>query len=93
MSDIVAFSLALGTGGLLGAFFFGGLWWTIRKGLTSDHSALWFLGSTLLRTTVAVAGFYFIGSGDWRKMMLCLGGFFVARLVVTRLTKEETHAP
>ncbi len=93
MNDIVAFSLAFGAGGLLGAIFFGGLWWTVQKGLTSNHPALWFLGSTLLRTGVAVAGFYFIGSSDWRKMVICLLGFFVARIVVTQMTKERTHAP
>ena len=37
-------------GALLGAFFFGGLWWTVQKGVTSEQPALWFLGSLLLRT-------------------------------------------
>ena len=34
---------------VLGAIFFGGLWWTVRKGLSSQQPALWFLGSMLLR--------------------------------------------
>jgi len=93
MNDIIVFPVVLMAGALLGATFFGGLWWTVQKGLSSNHPALWFFGSTLLRTTVVVAGFYFIGRGDWRKMVLCLVGFLVARVVVTLLTKRGTHAP
>ena len=36
MSDILALTLALLAGVLLGAFFFGGLWWTVQKGVTSE---------------------------------------------------------
>jgi len=41
---------------LLGAMFFGGLWWTIRRGLSSQHPALWFFSSLLLRTAIVLAG-------------------------------------
>ena len=50
MSDFLPLALALVTGFVLGAFFFGGLWWTVHKGVTSETPALWFLGSLLLRT-------------------------------------------
>ena len=43
---------------VLGAVFFGGLWWTVRKGVASPRPALWFVGSMLLRTGVVLAGFY-----------------------------------
>jgi len=96
MSDIASYSLVSLAGALLGTVFFGGLWWTVRKGLTSNNPALWFFGSTLLRTTFVLVGFYFVSSGDWRKLLLCLLGFFIARVAVTRFTrvpKEEIHAP
>ncbi len=83
-------------GATLGAFFFGGLWWTVQKGLTSNHPALWFFGSTLLRTGLVLVGFFFISAGDWQKLLACLFGFFIARIVVTRLTRISTkgrHAP
>ena len=60
MSDILALALAFVAGTLLGAFFFGGLWWTVQKGMTSEAPALWFLGSLLLRTGLILAGFYFV---------------------------------
>jgi F1F0 ATPase subunit 2 len=96
MNDVAALLVALMAGLLLGAFFFGGLWWTVQRGLTSNHPALWFFGSTLLRTGFVLAGFYFISHGDWQKLLACLLGFFIARIVVTRLDltpKEGIHAP
>ncbi len=55
MSDSLALALAFLAGALLGVFFFGGLWWSVQKGVVSDRPALWFLGSLLLRTSVILA--------------------------------------
>ena len=103
MNDTLSLALAFVTGVLLGAIFFAGLWWTIRKSLSSAQPALWFLGSLLLRTGIALAGFYFIARGRWERLLVCLLGFVMARLVVTRLTRTAekptyfaqaaTHAP
>jgi len=96
MNNIFALPVSLVAGVFLGLFFFGGLWWTVQKGLTSRQPALWFLGSTLLRTGVAVASFYFVSHGDWQRLLSCLLGFFIARMAVTRMTRpapEGIHAP
>ena len=96
MTDVTAMSVSLLIGVLLGVCFFGGLWWTVQKGLTSSRPALWFFGSTLLRTAFALAGFYFVGCGEWRRLLVCLLGFLIGRVLVTRLTRpkpEEIHAP
>ena len=83
-------------GVLLGAVFFGGLWWTVRKGLSSKHPALWFLGSLLLRTSITVTGFCFVASGHWERLLVCLLGFIMARHIVARLTQssadDQTHS-
>ena len=71
--------LALVAGVLLGAVFFGGLWWTVRKGVSSKRPALWFFGSLLLRMSIALAGFYFVSGGHWERLLVCLLGFVVAR--------------
>ncbi len=93
MRDLLSLAVALLAGTTLGSFFFGGLWWTVQKGLASNHPAFWFFGSSLLRTGVVVAGFYFISSGDWRKLLICLLGFFIARIFVTRFTRRATGGP
>ena len=84
MSETLSLVLALATGLVLGAIFFGGLWWTIQKGMTSESSALWFCGSWLLRTGLVVAGFLLIARGHWERLPACLLGFVVARLIVMR---------
>ena len=104
MNDPLPLLLAGAAGLVLGAIFFGGLWWTVRKGLSSRQPALWFFGSMLLRMGIALAGFYFVGRGDWRRLLACLLGFVIARFVVTWLTRtpaedhssrtpEASHAP
>jgi F1F0 ATPase subunit 2 len=77
---------ALVTGLILGVFFYGGLWWTVGKGLFSPNAALWFIASLLIRTLATVAGFYFISAGSWQKLLTCLVGFLLTRFVVLRFS-------
>jgi F1F0 ATPase subunit 2 len=87
MNETLTLTLAGLAGAALGAVFFGGLWWTVRKGISSGHPALWFLGSGLLRMGIVVAGFYLVGGGQWPRLGSALAGFIVARLVVLWLTR------
>jgi F1F0 ATPase subunit 2 len=87
MNESLSLAPALAVGVLLGAVFFGGLWWTLRLGLASQRPALWFLGSLLARMSVALTGFYLVGRENWERWLLCLVGFIAARFVVQR------HAP
>ena len=89
MSEMEFVLPALAAGLLLGVFFFGGLWWTVIKGLSSAAPALWFLSSLLLRTGVTMAGFYFAGRDHWARWIGCLAGFIVARMVVKALTRVK----
>ena len=83
--------LAWAAGGGLGVIFFGGLWWTVRKGVSSERPAFWFFGSLLLRMGIVLGGFYFIGRGDWQRIIVCLLGFIIARIIVMRLTRTPTE--
>ena len=104
MNEPLTLTLSLVAGLLLGAIFFGGLWWTVRKGVSSKQPALWFFGSLLLRMSIALAGFYIVSGGRWKRLVVCLLGFVLARLIVTWLTRpsggnqtrpaqEARHAP
>ncbi len=86
-------ALAAGTGLILGAFFFGGLWWTVRIGVSSERVVLWFSVSLLLRTSIVLTGFYLVAGGRWDRMLICLLGFVVARVVVTWLTRPPDATP
>jgi len=104
MNETLTLALAWVAGVAIGAVFFGGLWWTVRRGVSSKQPAYWFFVSLLLRMSFAVAGFYFVGRGNWKRLLFCLLGFVMARLVVTLLTRparenhnhpveEASHAP
>lgn len=98
MSELMQLTLALLAGMLLGAMYFGGLWWTVRKGLASPRPAQWFIFSLLLRLGLTLSGFYLVAGNDWKKLLACLLGFIIARIIVIRLTempiaKETNHAP
>lgn len=100
MNDPLLILLSAIAGLVLGALFFGGLWWTVRRALASPSPALWFFSSLLIRMGIALAGLYYVGKDDWKRMTACVVGFMVARLAITWLTrsscglgKEESHAP
>lgn len=94
MNDPLSLVAALVGGIILGAIFFGGLWWTVREGLSSKRVALWFLGSLLLRMSVALTGFYVVSGTHWDRLLLCLLGFIIARRVIRWQTRPsgEIHS-
>jgi len=104
MNDAPPLLLAGAAGFVLGAMFFGGLWWTVRHGIFSKHAGLWFAASLLLRVVMVLSGLYLVGGRDWRRLAICLLGFALARLLMTSLTRppsprqppraaEVNHAP
>jgi F1F0 ATPase subunit 2 len=88
MNSTLVLVLALLGGVLLGVLFFGGLWWTVRRGLHSPTPALWFSASSLIRTAVALLGLYVISHGERRRLLACLIGFFLARVVVMHVSRK-----
>jgi F1F0 ATPase subunit 2 len=91
MNEMANLTLALLAGCLLGAMFFGGLWWTVRRAMSAKHPAFWLFGSVMLRMSATLAGFYFVGRGDWERLMVCLGGFLLARLFVIKATPPRQN--
>jgi len=91
MNEILSVIPALMTGVLLGAMFFGGLWWTVRRGVLSTRPGCWFFTSLLLRTGITLVGFYAVSDGHWKRLLVCLFGFTLARVIVTRLTRLAEH--
>lgn len=88
MSEISNLVLSFIVGLLLGVLFFGGLWFTVKKLTTSTIPALLVLSSFVFRISIVLIGFYFIGLSDWKKLIVCLIGFIVARFVVIYYTKS-----
>ncbi len=88
MSDTTSLALAALAGVVLGVIFFGGLWWTVGRAVASPQPFLWFSGSLLLRTGIALGGLYLVGGGRWERLVMCLLGFVAARAIVTWLSRR-----
>lgn len=91
MNNALSLILAALGGAVGGAFFFGGLWWTIRRGLPSENPALWFLGSLLLRTAVVAGGFLWIAQRDWARALACLLGFWSMRAIMQVVSRQPSN--
>lgn len=85
MNDIPALAASFACGGALGAIFYGGLWWTVRRALSSRHAALWFSSSMVARTAAVLLGFFALSHHGWKRPVLCLLGFVASRLVASMI--------
>ena len=88
MSEFGVIAWALAVGMFLGILFFGGLWWTVHRGLTAANPAIWFGLSALLRMAIILAALYYIARSGWPSLLVCLCGLLIARVIVARLTRK-----
>ena len=88
MNEALYMVLAFAGGLVLGTLFFGGLWLTMKKIITSKMSGLLFSGSFLIRAGITMIGFYYISMGHWQRLLICVFGYVVARFLVMRITKQ-----
>ncbi|MBM4070176.1 MAG: ATP synthase subunit I [Planctomycetes bacterium] len=93
MSEGLPLILAGVAGLLLGLFYFGGLWLTIRWLPATRCPALLTLGSLVGRMAVTLAGFYAIMAGRWERLLACLAGFVLMRFVVLACLRPEDAPP
>jgi len=95
MNEFSVMAVPLLAGLMLGVLFFGGLWLTVSRGMASRQPALWFFGSQVLRMGVTLLGFYLVAREDWRRWLLCVLGFVLARLIVQSLARspQVSNAP
>lgn len=91
--DIVWLVSAFVVGLALAGVHFAGLWWTIRRLPTAKRPALVMLASYVVRVAVTVAGFILIMGGQWPRLVACLVGFVLGRLVLTRVWGPDHTRP
>ena len=89
MNEVISLLPALFAGIILGIIFFGGLLLTVRMGLSSKRPTLIFMGSMIIRMAIVVIGFYYVGGDSWQRILVCLGGFLIARIAITQITKRN----
>ena len=94
MNETVKILAIFIAGFLLGILFFGGLWWTTKKGLQTKSPTFWFFGSLIIRLGIITTAFYYISLNHWERALICLVGFIVARGIImygTRLPQNNQN--
>jgi len=89
MSPFLPMALAWLAGLGLGLFYFGGLWLTVQWLPSLKSPMPLVLASFAGRTTVVVVGFYFVMDGRWERMLACLAGFVMLRLILVSRMRTE----
>jgi F1F0 ATPase subunit 2 len=95
MNETLNITLVFIVGLALGVLFFGGLWFTVKKAMTAKIPAVWIFASFFFRISITLIGFYFVSSGNWKRFLVCVAGFIVARTFVIHFTKSivENQVP
>lgn len=83
-------SVSILVGIILGAFFYGGLWLTVRRLVVTRHPIAVTLGSLLVRMAVVLCGLLLVARGRWQNVLACLVGLTVGRVAVSRFSRNGT---
>lgn len=89
MNVFLSTFLCAGAGIVIGIFFYGGLWLTVRALITSRHPVLLSLASFWTRTVIALAGILLAAQGRWQGAVACLAGFALGRGAVSLLLNRR----
>ena len=81
MNETMGMILAMATGLALGIFFYGGLYYTVKIGLTARIPGLVFAGSFVFRTAITLAGFMLVSQGKPLRLLAVFSGFLIFRLI------------
>jgi len=77
---IIAFLIGVA----LGAFYLTVLWHTVHRLPASQNAAALLIGSYVVRMGLVLAGFYLVMDGRWERLVSCMAGFVIARLILLR---------
>jgi F1F0 ATPase subunit 2 len=89
MNYVLHILLAFVSGFTLGAFFFTGLWLTVKIMVASKTPALLMMVSFFIRTGITLLGFYYVSYNKPGLLVICVTGFILARIVNKRLTRSK----
>ena len=88
MTDWPLYLISFIAGIALGIVFFGGLWLTVRKAMSSNRPAIWFVASLLIRSALVISGLYWATGQQWQRLLVSLSGFILSRFLVLYVTKR-----
>ena len=87
----ISHAAAILTGLLVGAAYFGGLWWTVDRMPTARNPLAFYLSSLAMRSALALFVFYLVlTSYGVARLMLVLAAFLVIRIVMVAILGRTT---
>jgi len=82
MNEIMTIISCFVSGILLGIFYFGGLYLTLKHLYNSSQAALLTVSSFMVRSAVCLVGFYLISGKGLEALIFCLAGFVLSKLTL-----------
>lgn len=93
-SNVTQAAVGLLAGSALGAFFYAGLWWTVRALPRSRHPAALALASFFARALVVAVGFVALVAGEgWPRALWGSIAFVATRFAFVRWLGPRRVAP
>ncbi|HUV39001.1 MAG TPA: ATP synthase subunit I [Planctomycetota bacterium] len=74
---------ALAAGVVLGLFYFGGLWWTVRRVMKSPRPHVLILASFVIRMLATLAALWLLLQVHWVLAVVAVAVMIVTRVVLT----------
>jgi F1F0 ATPase subunit 2 len=69
-------------GAVLAAFYFGGLWLTVKRLPQSRQPTLLSMSSFVARSLICLAGFYLVVGQGIEAVLICLSGFVLTKMAL-----------
>jgi len=93
MNELIILIFSMAAGILLGIFYFGGLWLTLKQLSSSKNPYIFTLGSFIVRTVISLFGFYLVvRGGHWERLLVCLSGFIFMKIFLMYRLRPEKRA-
>ena len=80
--DPFVLGMSLVWGSIIGLFYFGGLWWTIRGIARRQNPELFFGLSFLVRTLITLLGFWLVVEQGLAALLMAVCAFTGIRLIL-----------
>lgn len=84
---------AFSAGAFIGVIYFASMRWTVARLVRARQPIIWLLGGATVRIALVLPLFYIVMAAEWQRMLACLVGFVVGRIVSTRVRGAMPAAP
>lgn len=92
MNEVLVFLGVFTAGGGLGLFYFGTLWFSVKRMESQKNPALWLVLSFFVRISLTLGGLYWLFDDNILHIAAAMGGFFVGRTILIKYLGPDMGA-